>query len=131
MACPALPTCGMALAESERQLPEFLDTLEKVLVENGLEDVPISIRSTGCPNGCARPYLAEIGIVGKAPGKYNLFLGADYLGRRLNTEVAVAQTPEQILERLTVLLKQYATERNDGERFGDYCHRAGAVGGEA
>ncbi len=127
MACPALPTCGMALAESERQLPEFLDTLEKILVELGLEDEAISIRSTGCPNGCARPYLAEIGIVGKAPGKYNLFLGADYLGRRLNTEVAVAQTPEQILERLSALLKQYAAERGADERFGDFCHRVGAV----
>lgn len=130
MACPALPTCGMALAESERQLPEFLDTLETVLVDLGLEDEPISIRSTGCPNGCARPYLAEIGIVGKAPGKYNLFLGADYLGRRLNTEVVAAQTPEQILERLSALLKQFAGERNPDERFGDFCHRIGAVGGE-
>lgn len=130
MACPALPTCGMALAESERQLPEFLDTLENILVDLGLEDDPISIRSTGCPNGCARPYLAEIGIVGKAPGKYNLFLGADYLGRRLNTEVAVAQTPEQILERLSALLKQYAAERTPDERFGDFCHRIGAVNGE-
>jgi len=127
MACPALPTCGMALAESERQLPEFLDSLERILVETGLQDEPISIRSTGCPNGCARPYLAEIGIVGKAPGKYNLFLGADYLGSRLNREVAAAQTPAQILERLDPLLRQYAAQRSDGERFGDFCVRIGAV----
>ena len=127
MACPALPTCGLALAESERQLPEFLKPLEAVLVEHGLENVPISIRSTGCPNGCARPYLAEIGLVGKAPGKYNLYLGADYLGARLNTEVAVAATPEVIIERLSGLLKRFAGERNPGERFGDFCHRIGAV----
>jgi len=127
MACPALPTCGLALAESERQFPEFLDSLEKILVETGLQDEPISIRSTGCPNGCARPYLAEIGIVGKAPGKYNLFLGADYLGSRLNREVAAAQTPAQILERLDVLLRRYAGERSDGEQFGDFCVRIGAV----
>lgn len=123
MACPALPTCGMALAESERQLPEFLDSLEQILVETGLQDFPISIRSTGCPNGCARPYLAEIGIVGKAPGKYNLYLGADYLGSRLNREVAAAQTPAQILERLEILLRRFAEERSDGERFGDFCMR--------
>lgn len=127
MACPALPTCGLALAESERQLPEFLKPLEAVLVEHGLENEPISIRSTGCPNGCARPYLAEIGLVGKAPGKYNLYLGADYLGARLNTEVAVAATPEVIIERLSGLLKRFAGERNPGERFGDFCHRIGAV----
>jgi sulfite reductase (NADPH) hemoprotein beta-component len=127
MACPALPTCGLALAESERQLPEFLKALEAVLVEHGLENDPISIRSTGCPNGCARPYLAEIGLVGKAPGKYNLYLGADYLGARLNTEVAAAQTPEQIIEHLSGLLKRYAEEREAGERFGDFCHRIGAV----
>ena len=128
LSCVALPTCGLALAEAERQLPSMLADLEHVILDAGLGDVPISIRMTGCPNGCARPYLAEIGLVGRAPGKYNLYLGAKYDGTRLNTLVAESLTPPQILEQLEPLLRRFAGERTNGESFGDFCHRVGAVG---
>lgn len=127
MSCPALPTCGLALAESERFMPEFLERLEAIVEESGLRDDAITVRMTGCPNGCARPYLAEIGLVGKAPGKYNLYLGAAFDGTRLNEEVAVAQTPDEIIDTIEPLIRRYARERADGERFGDFCHRIEAV----
>ncbi len=123
LSCVALPTCGLALAESERALPGFLDKLETVLDETGLRDDAISIRMTGCPNGCARPYIAEIGLVGKAPNKYALYLGADYNGRRLNKLFAQSITLDDAVAQLTPIIKRYATERNDGERFGDFCMR--------
>ena len=85
MACVALPTCGLALAESERYLPDLVTQLEAEVEAAGLRDDAIVIRMTGCPNGCGRPYLAEIGFVGKAPGKYNMYLGAAFNGSRLNT----------------------------------------------
>jgi sulfite reductase (NADPH) hemoprotein beta-component len=123
MACPALPTCGLALAESEREIPSILGQLEGVLEELGLEDDPISIRMTGCPNGCARPYLAEIGIVGRAPGKYSLFLGAKYNGTRLNREVAAGVSPAEMVDHISGLLREYAANREEGEEFGDFCVR--------
>ena len=123
LSCVALPTCGLALAESERALPPLLEKLEKVLDECGLRDEAISIRMTGCPNGCARPYLAEIGIVGKAPNKYNLYLGARYNGTRLNRLHAESLTPDQIVATLAPMLRSYARERTPGEQFGDYCTR--------
>ncbi len=128
LSCVALPTCGLALSEAERELPLILADLENVVEEAGLRHDAISIRMTGCPNGCARPYLAEIGLVGRAPGKYNLYLGAKFEGTRMNTLVAESLTHPQVIERLSPLLKRYATERQDGERFGDFCHRIGAVG---
>lgn len=127
MACVALPTCGLALAESERTLPDFISALEDTLDEVGLRDEEISIRMTGCPNGCARPYLAEIGLVGKGPNKYNLYLGANYEGLRLNNIYAEGIASEDALEKLRVLLKDYAKSRQDGERFGEYCLRVGLV----
>lgn len=127
MSCPSMPTCGLGLAESERAMPEILERFEEVMISSGLRDDAISIRTTGCPNGCARPYLAEIGLVGKAPGKYNLHLGAAFDGTRLNTEVASAITVDEIMERVGPLIKRYAKERNEGERFGDFCHRIDAV----
>ena len=127
LSCVALPTCGLALAEAERELPLLLADLERVVEEAGLRHDAISLRVTGCPNGCARPYLSEIGLVGKAPGKYNLYLGASFEGTRLNTLVAESLTHEQVLERLGPLLKRYALERAAGERFGDFCHRIGVV----
>lgn len=127
LSCVALPTCGLALSEAERELPLILADLETVVEEAGLRHDAISIRMTGCPNGCARPYLAEIGLVGRAPGKYNLYLGAKFEGTRMNTLVAESLTHPQVLERLTPLLKRYATERQEGERFGDFCHRIGAA----
>lgn len=127
LSCPSTPTCGLGLAESERALPEVLERLEEVVTASGLRDDAITMRMTGCPNGCARPYLAEIGLVGKAPGKYNLYLGASRDGTRLNTEVADVLTIDQIMERLTPLITRYAKERAAGESFGDFCHRVGAV----
>lgn len=131
LSCVALPTCGLALAESEREIPSIILELEKVLKETGLERDTISMRMTGCPNGCARPYLAEIGIVGRAPGKYNLFLGAKYDGTRLNTLVAESLPTAELVERLSALVRRYAAERNDGEQFGDFCHRVGEVAAPA
>ncbi len=124
MSCVALPTCGLALAESERVLPEVLEKFDAVLEEAGLSDDAISLRMTGCPNGCARPYLAEIGFVGKAPGKYALYIGAKYNGSRLNRLVSPKCTVDEAVELLRPVIKKYATERQDGEEFGDFCDRA-------
>ncbi len=127
LACVALPTCGLALAESERNLPNLIDELDKVIREAGLESASIHIRSSGCPNGCARPYLGEIGLVGKVPGKYNLYLGAAHNGSRLNKLYKEAIPNEQIVAELTPILKRYAAERTAGETFGDFVIRAGYV----
>ena len=123
LSCVALPTCGLALAESERILPEILEKFETVLEEAGLSQDAISLRITGCPNGCARPYLAEIGFVGKAPGKYALYLGAKYNGTRLNRLFSPSITIDDAVARLTPIIKQFALERLPGEGFGDYCDR--------
>ena len=127
MACVALPTCGLALAESERFLPGLIDKLETVLEDAGLRDDDIVIRSTGCPNGCARPYLAEIGLVGRNPGLWNLYLGAAFDGSRLNKLYAQDVGEAKIVGLLTPLIGRYAKERNDGERFGDFVIRAGVI----
>ncbi len=124
MSCVALPTCGLALSESERVLPGLLAKLEPVLDGAGLQRDAISLRMTGCPNGCARPYLAEIGLVGKAPNKFALYLGAKYQGTRLNRLYAATVTLEQAIEMVTPLIQRYAKERQPGEGFGDYCDRA-------
>ena len=123
LSCVALPTCGLALSESERVLPDILAKLEPVLDAAGLHRDAISIRMTGCPNGCARPYLAEIGLVGKAPNKYALYLGAKYQGTRLNRLFAATVSLEQAAELLTPVIQRYARERQDGEGFGDFCDR--------
>ena len=123
LSCVALPTCGLALAESERDLPSILEKFEAVLDESGLREDAISLRITGCPNGCARPYLAEIGFVGKAPGKYALYLGAKYNGTRLNRLFSPSITIDDAVTQLTPVIKRYATERQDGEGFGDFCDR--------
>lgn len=123
LSCVALPTCGLALAESERDLPSILGKFEAVLEEAGLRDDAISLRITGCPNGCCRPYLAEIGFVGKAPGKYALYLGAKYNGTRLNRLFSPSITIDDAVTRLTPIIKRYAKERQEGEGFGDFCDR--------
>ena len=123
LSCVALPTCGLALAESERALPDILEKFEAVLEEAGLKDDAISLRVTGCPNGCARPYLAEIGLVGKAPNKYALYLGASYNGTRLNRLVSPGITIDAAVTLLTPIIKRYALERREGEGFGDFCDR--------
>jgi sulfite reductase (NADPH) hemoprotein beta-component len=127
MACVALPTCGLALAESERYLPDLVTRLEDALERSGLRDDAITIRMTGCPNGCARPYLAEIGLVGRAPGRYNLYLGAAFEGTRLNKLYRRDAGEAQILDSLSPLFDRYAKEREQGERFGDFVLRQGVI----
>ncbi|MEB8124041.1 MULTISPECIES: NADPH-dependent assimilatory sulfite reductase hemoprotein subunit [Staphylococcus] len=127
MACVAFPTCGLAMAESERYLPSLITKIEELLDEAGLNDEEITIRMTGCPNGCARPALAEIAFIGKAPGKYNMYLGASFTGDRLNKIYKENIGEEEILESLRPILLQYAKERNEGEHFGDFVVRAGIV----
>ncbi len=123
MACVAMPTCALAMAESERYLPALIDKLDQLLATNNLSDDAITIRMTGCPNGCARPYIAEIGLVGKGPGRYNLYLGAGFAGDRLNSLYLENVDETEILDALSPLLSRYASERLDGERFGDFLVR--------
>jgi sulfite reductase (NADPH) hemoprotein beta-component len=123
LACPALPTCGLALAESERMLPGLIDRIETLCAEVGLAGEEIIVRSTGCPNGCARPYMAEIAFVGKAPGRYQVWLGGDVSGTRLNRLWKDMVKDPDITNELRPVLSRYAQERNKGERFGDWCDR--------
>lgn len=127
MACVAFPTCGLAMAESERYLPSLITKIEELLDEAGLNEEEITIRMTGCPNGCARPALAEIAFIGKAPGKYNMYLGASFTGDRLNKMYKENIGEAEILESLRPILLQYAKERTEGEHFGDFVVRAGIV----
>ena len=123
IACTALPTCSLALAESERYLPGLIDELDGIIGELGLRDESIAIRSTGCPNGCGRPYLGEIGLVGKAPGKYNLYLGAGLDGMRLNKLYRPAIPHEEIISELRPVLEDFSKHRLESETFGDFCIR--------
>lgn len=123
MACPALPTCGLALAESERYLPDLLGSVEQLLAELNLQENEIVIRMTGCPNGCARPYMAEIGFVGKAPNKYQIYLGGNESCTRLNRLFRENVKSENIIGELRPVLARFASERQAGERFGDFCAR--------
>jgi sulfite reductase (NADPH) hemoprotein beta-component len=129
MACVALPTCPLAMAEAERYLPDLIGKLEAILAAHDLSDEPITIRMTGCPNGCARPYVAEIALTGRAPGKYNLYLGGGFHGQRLNRLYRENIGEAAILDILSDLLGRYAGERDAGEHFGDYLLRAGLMGG--
>lgn len=123
MACPALPTCGLALAESERMLPGFLTRLDHLLTEVGLPGESIVVRSTGCPNGCARPYMAEIAFVGKAPGRYQVWLGGDAAGLRLNRVWKDVIKEADLETEFRPVFTRFAQERQNGERFGDWCDR--------
>ncbi len=123
MACPALPTCGLSLAESERYLPTLLGKIEGLLAETNLANEEIVIRMTGCPNGCARPYAAEIGFVGKAPGKYQLYIGGNESSTRLNRLYKENLREPEILNELRPLFTRFAAERVGAERFGDWCVR--------
>jgi len=125
IACAALPYCGLAFAEAERYLPTLIDKIDKILEANDLLKVPISIRMTGCPNGCGRPFLAEIGLVGRAPGLYNLYLGAGFAGERLNKLYKEMVNEEQIIEALSPILQHYAQSRTKEEHFGDFVIRKG------
>jgi sulfite reductase (NADPH) hemoprotein beta-component len=131
MACPALPTCGQALAESERFLPGLLDRLEAMLGGLGLQDEGLIVRMTGCPNGCVRTYIAEIAFVGKAPDKYQIYVGGNVAGDRLARLYRESVKGEDLLSELRPLLARYAQEREGGERFGDYCARAIGASAEA
>jgi sulfite reductase (NADPH) hemoprotein beta-component len=127
IACVALPTCGLAMAESERYMPDLLTKIEKIMARHGLSDEAITIRMSGCPNGCSRPYIAEIGLTGRAPGKYNLYLGGGFHGERLNKMVRENVAEPVILEVLEETLGRYARERQIGEHFGDFLIRVGIV----
>jgi sulfite reductase (NADPH) hemoprotein beta-component len=127
MACVAFPTCGLAMAESERYLPDLLTKIERLLADQGLTEEPITIRMSGCPNGCSRPYISEIALTGRAPGKYNLYLGGGFHGQRLNKMYLENVGEKAILESLGTIIARYARERRPDERFGDFTIRAGYV----
>ncbi len=124
IACVALPTCGLAMAEAERYLPGFAEKVEGVLARHGLKNIPLTLRITGCPNGCGRPYLAEIGMIGRAPGRYTLRLGGDATGQRMNVIYRDNIDENAILAALDELFARYAAERQADERFGDFLWRA-------
>ena len=127
IACVALPTCSLAMAEAERYIMDFSARVDALLEKHALGGERVSVRITGCPNGCGRPYVAEIGLVGKAPGRYNLMLGADALGTRLNTLYRENLDETAILAALDPLVGAWAAGRRAGETFGDWTVRAGVV----
>lgn len=124
MACVALPTCPLALAEAQRYLPVLVTKIEPILEKYNLQNDEITIRMTGCPNGCGRPYVSELGFIGTGPEQYNFMLGGDRYGERLNKLYKEKQTESQILEEVDSLLGRYVNERNQGETFGDFAFRA-------
>ena len=123
MACPALPTCGLALAESERYLPGLIDRVEGLLQSRGMDREEIIVRMTGCPNGCARPYMAELGFVGRAPRKYNVYVGGNESGTRLNRVYLESVKDEEMESVLGGMLDRFKEGRQEGERFGDWSAR--------
>ncbi|MFK7954573.1 MAG: NADPH-dependent assimilatory sulfite reductase hemoprotein subunit [Lysobacterales bacterium] len=127
MACVGFPTCGLSMAESERYLPQLIDELDEALARHGLDDEPMVIRMTGCPNGCARPYAAEIGLVGKSAGRYAVFLGGDFEGRRLNHLYRDNVADVELVELLDPLFAGFAKDRLPEEHFGDYLVRSEVV----
>jgi sulfite reductase (NADPH) hemoprotein beta-component len=127
LACVALPTCALAMAEAERYLPDFIDRIEELLVKQNLKNIPLTVRITGCPNGCARPYLAEIALIGRAPGRYTLRLGADATGERLNVIYRDNIDEPSIVAALDELFGRYRDERQQGERFGDFLWRVNVL----
>ncbi len=127
IACVALPTCALAMAEAERYFPEFIDHVDALQAKHAIGEQAIVVRMTGCPNGCARPFAAEIGFVGKAPGRYNMYLGASFEGTRLNKMYRENIQEAEILSELDALFGRYAAERETGESFGDFTVRTGIV----
>ena len=125
MACVALPTCGLAVAESERVLPGLIDSLEPEVAKLGLANDAFTLRMTGCPNACARPYNSDIGIVGRTAGKYTMFLGGRLLGDRLNEQYKDVVPFEDLTKEITAVLAYYKAERQEGETLGYFCHRMG------
>jgi len=127
LACVALPTCGLAMANAEKYLPDLLIKMDQLMAEKGLKNEPVTIRMTGCPNGCARPYNSEIGFVGKAIGKYNLYLGGSFTGERMNQLYRENISEQEILSTLEPIFERYARERKAKEHFGDFVIRTGYV----
>jgi sulfite reductase (NADPH) hemoprotein beta-component len=130
LACVSLPTCGLAMAEAERYLPTFIDRVEELLAKQNLRNIPLTVRITGCPNGCARPYLAEIALIGRAPGRYTLRLGGDATGQRLNVIHRDNIDEASILTVLDEGFGRYRAERHQGERFGDFLWRVNVLKAE-
>lgn len=127
IACVSLPTCGLAMAEAERYLPSLITKIDEILAEHNLSQTEIGIRMSGCPNGCSRAAMGEIGFIGKGPGKYNLYLGGDFTGQRLNKLYKENIDEAEILATLQPLLAHYAKERQKDEHFGDFVIRQGYV----
>ena len=125
LACPAMPTCGLALAEAERFLPSVIDQLEGAVAQLGLANEEFTIRMTGCPNGCARPYVSDIGLVGRSLGKYTIFLGGNPEGTRLNTQYRDLVEESDLAGALRDVLQTYVNTRQPGERVGDWADRVG------
>jgi sulfite reductase (ferredoxin) len=125
LACPALPSCGLALTEAERVQGDIVGAIAARLRRWGLERERLSIRIAGCPNGCARPYTGDIGIVGRVPGSYSLYVGGDFAGTRLNEAIAERLDIAGIADALDPLFARFASARSTGEGFGDFCHRIG------
>jgi sulfite reductase (ferredoxin) len=125
MACPALPTCGLAVTESERVMPSMIDQLEVELEKLGLAGEVFTTRMTGCPNGCARPYNSDIGLVGKTKDKYTIFLGGRLLGDRLNFIYKDLVPTDEVVPTLVPVFRYFKETRQNGESFGDFCHRIG------
>jgi sulfite reductase (ferredoxin) len=125
ISCPAYPTCGLAVTESERAMPTVLEQIEATMARQGLSKELITIHMTGCPNGCARPYTPDIGLVGKARGKYTLYLGGSPLGQRLGFVYADMVPQDSIASMLSPLLGAFKAQRSGSESFGDFCHRVG------
>ncbi|MEZ4866461.1 MAG: NADPH-dependent assimilatory sulfite reductase hemoprotein subunit [Caldilineaceae bacterium] len=125
LACPALPTCGLALSEAERYLPSLIDEIERDVAALGLDNETFTIRMTGCPNGCARPYVADIGLVGRTLGKYTLFLGGNPEGTRLNVQYADLIPASDLPGVIRQVLQAYVQTRQPEERVGDWATRVG------
>jgi sulfite reductase (ferredoxin) len=126
LACPAQPTCGLAITEAERVMPDLTREMDALLSKLGLHDGPIPyMRMTGCPNGCARPYSAEVGLVGRSLNSYTIYLGGSHLGTRLGQVYLDHVKREDVADKLEPILAYYKHERLEGEAFGDFCHRIG------
>ena len=127
MACVSLPTCPLAMAEAERYLPTFVDEIEIMLKKHKIESEYIITRIAGCPNGCGRAMLAELGLVGKAPGRYNMYIGGNRAGTRVPKQHLENATTEEILKETDSLIERWSKERTDNDEFGDFVIRVGVV----
>jgi sulfite reductase (ferredoxin) len=125
LACPALPTCGLALTEAERVRDPIVDAFDDLFRGHGLADERVSLRITGCPNGCARSYAGDIGLVGRVPGAYAIFVGGDFAGTRLSFKLHERIKQADLVKVLAPVVAAFAADRRDGEGFGDFCHRLG------